>query len=146
MSRNVLSLTVVVLAMGLLSACAVPPAGKAATPTPVTTSETAVPTEQATDQGTIVTLADQGKTINMTVGQRFLLKLGADYTWNITISDENVISQVPNIPLVFGAQGIYNANAAGTATLTAAGDPTCLQSTPACATPSIQFSITVVVT
>ena len=139
-------LTVVVLAMGLLSACATPAAGQVASPTPVSTMETVVLTDPATDGGLIVTLVDQGKTINMTVGQSFLLKLGEDYTWNIVISDEHVISRTPrNIPLVQGAQGIYDANAAGTATFTATGDPVCLKATPACSTPSIQFSITVVV-
>ena len=139
-------LTIVVLATGLLSACATSAAGQVASPTPVITMETVVPTDPAMDEGVIVTLADQGQTINMTVGQSFLLKLGADYTWNIMISDENVISRMPgNIPLVQGAQGIYDANAAGTTTLTATGDPICRKATPACLTPSIQFSITVVV-
>ena len=102
--------------------------------------------DTATDGGLIVTLADQGQTINMTVGQSFLLKLGADYTWNIVISDESVISRTTRvIPLEHGAQGIYDANAGGTTTLTAAGDPVCLQATPPCSTSSIQFSITVVV-
>jgi len=139
-------LTIVVLAMGLLSACATSVAGQVGSPTPEVTMETVVPTDPATDGGLTVTLADQGKTINMTVGQSFLLKLGGDYTWNIVISDENVISRTPrNIPLVQGAQGIYDATAAGTATFTATGEPVCLKATPPCSTPSIQFSITVVV-
>ena len=142
MIKTISFLTVVVLAMGLLSACATPPAAQVASPTPVKV----MLTDPATDGGLIVTLADQGQTINMTVGQSFLLKLGADYTWNIAISDESVISRTPRIiPLEHGAQGIYDVNAAGTTTLTAAGDPVCRQATPACSTPSIQFSITVVV-
>lgn len=131
MFRMILFPTVAVLALGLLSACATAPAGQVAAPT--------------AGGGPVITLADQGQTVHLTVGQSFLLKLGADYTWNIAVSDGKVISQVPNVPLVYGAQGIYVADAAGTATLTAAGDPVCRQVTPACSTPSIQFSVTVVV-
>ena len=148
-------LTVIVLAMGMLSACSQPLVGQAGAPTPVSDPPaTAVPTDQpaivvtldpTTDAGIIITLDNQGQTINMTVGQNFLLKLGEDYTWDVTVSDENVLSRVRNIAVVRGAQGIYDANQAGTATLTAAGDPVCRQAQPACGAPSIQFVITVVV-
>ncbi len=147
-------LTVVVLAMGMLSACSQPLVGQAGAPTPVVDSVTAVPTDQpvtvvtldpTTDGGIIITLDNQGQTINMTVGQSFLLKLGDNYTWDIVVSDDAVISRVRNIAVVQGAQGIYDANQAGTATLTATGDPVCRQAQPACAMPSIQFVLTVVV-
>ena len=156
-------LTVVVLAMGMLSACSQPLVGQAGAPTPVIDSVTVVPTDQptmavptdlpvtvvtldpTTDAGIIITLDNQGQTINMTVGQSFLLKLGDSYTWDIVVSDDAVISRVRNIAVVQGAQGIYDANQAGTATLTATGDPVCRQAQPACGAPSIQFVLTVVV-
>ena len=92
-----------------------------------------------------VTLADNGKTIHMAVGQSFLLKLGEDYDWSITVSDQNVINRVKNIAVIRGAQGVYDALARGTSTLSATGDPLCRTATPACASPSILFSITVIV-
>jgi len=148
-------LTVVVLAMGMLSACSQPLVGQAGAPTPVidppaTTvptdlPATAVPTDPAANDQLTITLDNQGQTIHMTVGQNFLLKLGEDYTWDIVVSDDAVISRVRNIAVVRGAQGIYDANQAGTATLTATGDPLCRQAQPACGAPSIQFVLTVVV-
>src|SRR5512142_514704 len=36
---------------------------------------------ETTGQGLSVTLADEGKTVKLKVGQRFLLNLGADYNW-----------------------------------------------------------------
>jgi hypothetical protein len=92
-----------------------------------------------------VTLADNEKTIHMTVGQSFLLKLGLNYDWSITISNENVISRVKNIAVIVGAQGVYDALAKDTTVLSAVGDPQCRTATPACASPSIMFSVTIVV-
>jgi hypothetical protein len=97
--------------------------------------------------GTIgdVTLADNGKTIHMVIGQSFLLNLGLNYDWNISVSDQNVISRVKNIAVIVGAQGVYDAMHEGTAVLSAVGDPQCLTATPPCASPSIMFSVTIVV-
>ena len=92
-----------------------------------------------------VTLADNGKTIHMVVGQSFLLKLGLGYDWNITVSDQNVISRVKNIAVIVGAQGVYDALAKGSTVLSAVGDPQCRTDTPACASPSLMFSVTVIV-
>jgi hypothetical protein len=97
--------------------------------------------------GTIgdVTLADNGKTIHMVVGQSFLLKLGLNYDWNISVSDQNVISRVKNIAVIVGAQGVYDALHEGIAVLSAVGDPQCRTATPPCESPSIMFSVTIVV-
>ncbi len=45
--------------------------------------------------------------------ETFLLKLGEDYYWNITIDDQTIISRVPNVLVVRGAQGIYRAHEPG---------------------------------
>jgi hypothetical protein len=92
-----------------------------------------------------VTLADNGKTIHMKVGQSFLLKLGETYDWSITVSDQNVISRVKNIAVIRGAQGVYDAIAKGNAILSAVGDPQCRTATPACSSPSVMFSVTLIV-
>jgi hypothetical protein len=126
-------LTLVVISMLLAAACA---PQSAPTPTPVEPT----PGGQQT-----VTLEDQGKTIHLAVGERFLLQLGDTYTWDVTISDQNVVSRVIGITVVRGAQGVYEAHQAGTATLNATGDPACRQVQPPCEMPSILFEITLVV-
>ena len=106
---------------------------------------TSTPDDSASGVQLIVTLDDQGKTIHMTVGDNFLLKLGEQYTWQVDISDQNVLSRVKNIMVIRGAQGVYDALQPGTVTLSAMGDPQCRQSQPPCEMPSIQFMITVFV-
>lgn len=93
----------------------------------------------------VVTLEDQGKTINLAVGESFLLNLGDGYFWGVEISDQNVVSRVMNIAVVGGAQGVYQAQQPGTVTLSAVGDPVCGQAKPPCGMPSILFTITIVV-
>ena len=88
---------------------------------------------------------DQGKTITMNTGDSFLLQLGDVYTWDISISDQAILSRVMNIAVIKGAQGVYIAHQPGTVTLIAAGDPLCRQSQPPCMMPSIAFKVTVVV-
>jgi len=93
----------------------------------------------------IVTLADNGLTITLQVNETFLLELGEGYDWNITIDDQSIVSRVPNILVVRGAQGIYRAHKEGSSTLTAIGDPVCRETSPPCAAPSREFRINVVV-
>jgi hypothetical protein len=88
-----------------------------------------------------VTQADQGKTVPLHVGDRFLLALGEGYDWTVNIDNQNVVSRVIGILTVRGSQGIFEAHQAGTATLTAMGDPVCRQSQPPCGQPSILFTV-----
>ena len=93
-----------------------------------------------------ITMDDNGKTFEMNVGDSFVLKLGADqYNWDVSVDNENVLHLKMGVLLVRGAQGIYDALAPGTATVRAAGDPLCRQSKPACAMPSLLFTVYVVV-
>ena len=116
------------------------------TPVGITPEEPgSTPTGQTSGDGKVITLDDQGKTINLQVGERFLLQLGEQYTWDISISDPSVLSRVPNILVVRGAQGIYEAHQAGSVTLSATGDPACRQLKPACAMPSLLVTVTIVV-
>ena len=117
-----------------------------ATSQPLTEVTPNTPAPGATSEGQkVVTRDDQGKTITMHTGDSFLLQLGEQYTWDISISDQNVLSRVINIAVVKGAQGVYTAHQPGTVTLTANGDPLCRQSQPPCMMPSIAFRITVIV-
>lgn len=79
----------------------------------------------------VVTTADNGKTITLSVDQTFLLQLG-DGSWSPEVDNQAVVSRVPNVAVVRGAQGIYRAHAAGTAHLSATDGST-------------TFSITIVV-
>ena len=92
-----------------------------------------------------VTLVDDGRTITLTVGQRFLLNLGSDYTWTVTIDDQAIASRVIGVLVIRGAQGLYEARQPGRTTLTATGDPVCRGATPPCESPSRQFRVTIVV-
>ncbi len=117
----------VILALVLLAACS--------SPSPVAT-----PTETTNP---IVTLDNEGQTIALKIGESFLLKLGEEYDWTVTIADPTILSRVKNVMVVRGAQGLYEANKTGSTTLTATGDPVCRQSQPPCAMPSRLFEIKV---
>ncbi len=78
---------------------------------------------------TQVTLADNGTSITLKVGQTFLLDLGAQYNWEVSVIDPSIVSRVVGITVIRGAQGVYRALAPGTTTLVATGTPACSQST-----------------
>ena len=93
-----------------------------------------------------ITLADNGKTFTLHPGDSFLLNLGMDtFDWTVDIDNQNVLSRVKGVMVIRGAQGIYEANSPGEASLTAVGNPLCRSSVPACEMPSIMFRITVIV-
>lgn len=83
------------------------------------------------------TMADNGRTFVMNVGDKLRLNLDLSYGWSaFSISNPAVIA---------GAQDGFFALEAGTATLTTSGNPECLNFTPPCGMPSILYSITVIV-
>lgn len=92
-----------------------------------------------------VTLADDGQTITLQPGQRFLLDLGADYNWTVTVDDPAIVSRVVNVLTIRGSQGLYEAHQPGRTTLSATGDPICRQAQPPCGAPSRLFRLQVVV-
>jgi photosystem II stability/assembly factor-like uncharacterized protein len=92
-----------------------------------------------------VTLADDGQTITLHSGQRFLLDLGADYDWTVTVDDPAIVSRMVNVLTIQGSQGLYEAHQPGHTTLRASGDPICRAAQPPCDTPSRLFELQVVV-
>jgi putative hemolysin len=90
-----------------------------------------------------VTLENDGGTIALEPGDRFLLKLDEAYDWTVTVADQTILSRVVNVTVVRGAQGLYEAHQTGSTTLTAAGEPICRQSQPPCAMPSRLFEVRV---
>lgn len=95
--------------------------------------------------GLSVTLADDGRTITVQNGQRLLLNLGNEFDWTVDVEDESIVSRVPGVTVVAGAQGIYAANRVGKTALSATGDPLCRKQQPACAQPSRAFKLTIAV-
>ncbi|MCA9940453.1 MAG: hypothetical protein KC418_17565 [Anaerolineales bacterium] len=108
---------------------------------PQTSGGTTSNTDTPDGENLEVTLANNNQTVTVPVGHSFLLKLGEDYTWSVDVTDDGIVSRVPNMAVVRGAQGVYEARQAGNTTLTAAGEPLCRQQTPPCGRPSILFQI-----
>lgn len=116
-----------------------------ATPLPRPTA-TATPASPATQPGAgalVVTLADNGTTLHLSVGQQLLVDLGSTVDWSVAIADQGIVGRVPGVLVIRGAQGIYAALAPGTTVLSAIGIPVC--SSGACPQFRIAFSITIVV-
>jgi len=93
------------------------------------------------NEPTTITQENNNQTIELNVGDTFLLKLGEEYMWNVEIDNDDVVSRVKNIAVIRGAQGVYEAKMPGSATLSAAGDLPCREEVPPCAAPSILFKI-----
>jgi hypothetical protein len=92
-----------------------------------------------------ITLADDGQTLTFQVGQSFLLFLGVNGNWSVTVADPAVVDRIPDVFVIRGAQGLFQARRPGHTLLTATGDPACRQAQPPCATPSRLFSVQIVV-
>jgi hypothetical protein len=124
-----------------LAACGLPEPGAPGTSSPgeggATTPGPAAPRT--------VTLADAGRTVELRVGERFLLDLGEGYDWTVEIADETIVSHVPDPAAPTGTQGQFQANRTGQTELTAVGEPGCRKVTPPCARPSRLVEISLVV-
>jgi hypothetical protein len=92
-----------------------------------------------------ITLDDNDKSIYIKKGERFLVKLGSNFIWNIQIDNQTVASRVINIMVVKDAQGVYEVHNAGNATITGVGDPLCRTSTPPCEIHSVLFRANVII-
>ncbi len=92
-----------------------------------------------------ITLADNGRSISLAVGDRFVLALGTDFDWTLGPVEASVLLPLPDGAPGAGVQGTYQAVAPDTVTLSATGDPPCRKVTPPCAAPSILFQVTLVV-
>jgi hypothetical protein len=96
-------------------------------------------------QSKIVTLSDNNKTVNLKTRERFLLKLGEGYDWEINVGNQDIVRRVPNFAVVRGAQGIYEAKKKGRTFMMAAGDPTCRKDINPCNQVSILFRAVIIV-
>jgi hypothetical protein len=87
----------------------------------------------------VITFADNGKVIDLNVGERFTLALGPNAVWNPTPSDLKVVQPVA------GAPGVYEAIAPGTVTISLSIAPACRSARPPCLLPNELFEVTLVV-
>lgn len=104
-----------------------------------------IPTTEPIRGPVTITNADQGRTVELTVGENVSFQLNDSFDWTFASTNEAVTAQTPDNLLVEGTQGVFRAMASGVAELTAIGEPRCRKSKPACGLPSIQYQITVIV-
>ncbi|HZQ34303.1 MAG TPA: hypothetical protein VFD32_00105 [Dehalococcoidia bacterium] len=90
-----------------------------------------------------LTLADNGTTVAVALGDRIELRLDVNLNWTVSVSDSTVLRRPPGIALVREVQGLWEAIARGNATISATGDAPCRLATPPCSVPSLLFSATV---
>jgi hypothetical protein len=77
-----------------------------------------------------------GQTIQLRVGERFVLALDEGYDWTVTVANPAVVS---------ASDGAYEARQAGQTDLIAEGDPPCRKVVPPCGLPSRLFQVLLVV-
>jgi hypothetical protein len=159
---------IILLCVGMLSACGAPqrPDALALTNMPASTPELKNPTpiistaiseslqalptptdtlKVAEAAGQIITMSDNGKTLTLQPGQRFGLMLDDRYVWEISIANQEIVSQAEGATPVGGSQGVYEAHQAGQTQLTASGDPLCRSQRPACMMPTVIFTLNILV-
>jgi hypothetical protein len=96
--------------------------------------------------GLTVTIDDGGKTIDLRVGERFLLILKkSNLEWETTVQDSTILKKVTDVDVIAGAQGVFEAQRVGQTKLDAIGNFPCAKLTPPCNMPSLQFELGVVV-
>jgi hypothetical protein len=96
--------------------------------------------------GRTVTIEDGGKTIELSVGERFLLILKKDnFEWVANVQDPTVLKKVNDVGLITGAQGIFEAQRVGQTRVEALGEFPCSKLTPPCNMPSLRFDFNFVV-
>jgi hypothetical protein len=91
-----------------------------------------------------ITLADQGQILHLAVGETFLLHLGGG-TWDVQITQPDVIEPDRGAKLSLGDQGVYRARAAGLTELVAVAIPHCMGDLPPCRVMVAAFRLLIVV-
>ena len=95
--------------------------------------------------GPTLTLADLGKTVDLPVGQQFLVKLGGGYGWTVHFAELKNVVAVPTLLPILGAQGIYETVAPGKTSFIATGEPDCSKDDPSCPKTQLIFEVTIVI-
>lgn len=132
-----MTVTLLFLGAALASGCGGQPGRK---------SPVALPTLTPAGGDTLtVTFAQDGQTITLRPGQRFLLTLGESDDWTVIPDDPEIVGRVVNVLTTRGSQGLYEARRPGRTFLSATGDPPCRKVQPPCTLPSRLFRLQVIV-
>lgn len=94
---------------------------------------------------TTITFEDNLQTLELAIGDTFLLALGGSNNWEVRVGDEQIIARVPDPAVEAHAQERYKAIAAGQTYVQATGVPDCVVGSPGCPTPKRSFHLTIVV-
>jgi hypothetical protein len=96
--------------------------------------------------GRTVTIDDGGKTIELKVGERFLLILKKEnFDWTTSVQDSAILKKITDVDVIAGAQGLFEAQRVGQTKVAAQGDPPCSKSVPRCLEPAFLFEFNIVV-
>ena len=112
-------------------------ATRTATPPPLPASAEPAPASL------VITQVDNGRTLQLAVGQQLLVDLGSTLDWAVTVADQGVVGRVPGVLVIRGAQGLYVARGPGTTLLSAVGSPICASG--ACPQYRVAFGVSLVV-
>ncbi len=103
------------------------------------------PAPFASGEVVTITQQDDGKTVDVRVGELVQVALGDQFDWSLEISDPRILSAEPGVnTLVRGTQLLARAKAAGTAAISGTGKPRCAPN-QACIQIVTVFKATVVV-
>src|SRR5215469_2289987 len=139
------------LLLVLIAACARPVGGLIAAPTTFTPSGGTATTGGTLSSGhpshgaRIITRADRGTTVHISVGEGLILRLPGGTAWDIQITDPRVVTADRLAPLPSGSQGIYRARRVGITELLAVTLPPCARDRPACKVVAPVFRVVIVV-
>ena len=73
----------------------------------------------------VVDAQSNGTTIHLALHERFAIRFGSSQTWALSFAPSGIITRVANSTTADGFQGVYEAAAAGTTTLSATGRAIC---------------------
>lgn len=122
--------------------------GPTVTPAPPTETPTPDPgldDPEAYYGGLVINMDQVGQTLMMKPKNAFLLRLGEDYAWAVTIDPPDLVTLNKKIILEQGEQGVFVARRTGKGVLRAVGDPVCRQTDPPCVRPSLLFTLKIIV-
>lgn len=95
--------------------------------------------------GLVVTLDDVGKTLTMRTRGGFLLRLGEEFQWIVTVTPPDIITLNEKVSLGPGEQGVFIARKKGRAVIQAVGEPICRKFDTPCTLPTVLFRMNVLV-
>lgn len=97
------------------------------------------------EQARIITEADFGGAVEVTLGQRIIVDPGGDSIWRATADDPNVLEPLPQIAIFPPPPPAFEAVGRGTTALFITEEPPCRYAMPPCLVPQQIFKVQVIV-